>query len=196
MTDLPASALDVAGGDSCEGGAPADVDVKVARLKNVYASEGDGSISDLLQIELGGEGTTVEVDNLAEPIVFDIPFDYDPTLEADYDPGTRTETCFNRSQVLSFDCDVPTTFDCGEPRVVTLPDGSTMNATGAGLPLEITVSCPAKTAACSFWDNATTSWSSDDCAVVASTASGVTCCLLYTSPSPRDATLSRMPSSA
>ena len=151
------------------------MDVKVARLKNVYASEGDGAISDLLQIELGGEGTTVEVDNLAEPIVFDIPFEYDPTLEAGYDPGIRTGTCYNRSQVLSFDCDVPTTFDCGEPRVVTLPDGSTMNATSANLPLEITVSCPAKAAACSFWDNATRSWSSDGCAVTASTAAGVTC---------------------
>ena len=69
------------------------MDVKVARLKNVYASEGDGAISDLLQIELGGEGATVKVDNLAEPIVFDIPFDYDPTLEAGYDPGIRTGTC-------------------------------------------------------------------------------------------------------
>merc|ERR1719398_654536 len=157
VADLPTSALDAVGGGSCEGGAPADVDVKVARLKNVYASEGDGAISDLLQIELGGEGTTVKVDNLAEPIVFDIPFDYDPTLEAGYDPGIRTGTCYNRSQVLSFDCDVPTTFDCGEPRVVTLPDGSTMNATSANLPLEITVSCPAKAAACSFWDNATRS---------------------------------------
>ena len=172
VTDLPASALDAAGGGSCEGGAPADVDVKVVRLKNVYASEGDGAISDLLQIELGGEGATVKVDNLAEPIVFDIPFDYDPTLEAGYDPGIRTGTCYNRSQVLSFDCDVPTTFDCGESREVTLPDGSTMNATSANLPLEITVSCPAKTAACSFWDNG---WSSDGCSVVASTASGVTC---------------------
>ena len=178
VTDLPASALDAAGGGSCDADAteaPADVDVKVAQLKNVHASEGDGTVSDLVQIELGGEGATVKVDSLAEPIVFDIPFDDDPTLEAGYDPGTRTGTCHNRSQVLSFDCDVPTTFDCGEPRVVTLPDGSTMNATGADLPLEITVSCPARTAACSFWDNATTSWSSDGCAVVASTASGVTC---------------------
>ena len=179
MTDLPASALDAAGGGgSCDADAteaPADVDVKVAQVKNVHASEGDGTVSDLVQIELGGEGATVKVDSLAEPIVFDIPFDDDPTLEAGYDPGTRTGTCHNRSQVLTFDCDVPTTFDCGEPRVVTLPDGSTMNATRAALPLEITVSCPARTAACSFWDNATTSWSSDGCAAVASTASSVTC---------------------
>ena len=74
-----------------------------------------------MQIELGGEGATVKVDSLAEPIVFDIPFDDDPTLEAGYDPGTRTGTCYNRSQVLTFDCDVPTTFDCGEPRVVDAP---------------------------------------------------------------------------
>ena len=194
VTDLPASALDKAGGGSCDAdarrrgrsrrrlldGEPADVDVKVVRLKNVHASEGDGAVSDLLQIELGGEGVTVKVDNLAEPIVFDIPFDYDPTLEVDYDPGTRTETCFNQSQVLHFDCDVPTTFDCGESREVMLPDGSTITfeapaTSGDGIPLDVTVTCPAKTAACSFWDNATTSWSSDGCAVVASTASGVTC---------------------
>ena len=71
-------------------GEPADVDVKVAQVKNVHASEGDGAVSDLLQIELGGEGTTVKVDNLAEPVVFDIPFDYDPALEVGYDPGTGT----------------------------------------------------------------------------------------------------------
>ena len=194
VTDLPASALDEAGGGSCDAaarrrgrsrrrlldGEPADVDVKVAQLKNVHASEGDGAVSDLLQIELGGEGATVKVDNLAEPIVFDIPFDYDPTLEVDYDPGTGTETCFNQSQVLHFDCDVPTTFDCGESREVMLPDGSTITFeapvySGDGIPLDVTVTCPAKTAACSFWDNATRSWSSDGCSVVASTASGVTC---------------------
>ena len=156
------------------------MDVKVVRLKNVHASEGDGAVSDLLQIELGGEGATVKVDNLAEPIVFDIPFDYDPTLEVDYDPGTRTETCFNQSQVLRFDCDVPTTFDCGESREVMLPDGSTITfeapaTSGDGIPLDVTVTCPAKTAACSFWDDATRGWSSDGCAVAASTASGVTC---------------------
>ena len=79
VTDLPASALDaVGGGGSCDADAteaPADVDVRVAQLKNVHASEGDGAVSDLLQIELGGEGATVKVDNLTEPIVFDIPFD-------------------------------------------------------------------------------------------------------------------------
>ena len=59
MTDLPASALDVAGGGSCDAaarrrgrsrrrildGEPAAVDVKVVRLKNVHASEGDGAVS-------------------------------------------------------------------------------------------------------------------------------------------------------
>ena len=164
VTDLPASALDAAGGGSCDADAsvaPADVDVKVARLKNVHASEGDGAISDLLQIELGGEGTTVKVDNLAEPIVFDIPFDYDPALEDGYDPGTDTGLCSDQSQVLTFNCDVPTTFDCGSHVVAH--------------PLDVTVTCPAKTAACSFWDDATRGWSSDGCFVIASTASGVTC---------------------
>ena len=135
VTDLPASALDVAGGGrDAEArrrgrsrrrlldGEPAgreSTDCQTPR-------EGDGTVSDLVQIELGGEGATVKVDNLTEPIVFDIPFDDDPTLAAGYDPGTRTGTCHNRSQVLSFDCDVPTTFDCGESHEVTLPDGSTM----------------------------------------------------------------------
>merc|ERR1712138_319815 len=173
VTDLPASALDKAGGGSCDAdarrrgrsrrrlldGEPAAVDVKVVRLKNVYASEGDGTISDLLQIELGGEGTTVKVDNLAEPIVFDIPFGYDPALEVGYDPGTDTGLCSDQSQVLTFNCDVPTTFDCG----------------GAQDPRDVTVNCPTKAASCSFWDNATRSWSSDGCSVVANTASGVTC---------------------
>ena len=39
-------------------------------------------------------------------------------------------------------------------------------------------------------------WITHDLAVVAGIADRVCVCLLYTSPSPRDATLSRMPSSA
>merc|ERR1719248_20926 len=51
------------------------------------------------------------------------------------------------------------TFDCG----------------GSEDPRDVTVNCPTKAASCSFWDNATRSWSSDGCSVVVNTASGVTC---------------------
>ena len=159
MTDLPASALDEAGGGSCDADARRRGRSRRRLLERAgrrgresgpieerpYASEGDGAISDLLQIELGGEGTTVKVDNLAEPIVFDIPcLDYDPTLEAGYDPGIRTGTCWvigPRSLRLRRNLRLR-----GVSRSDT-PDGSTMNATPANLPLEITASCPAKAAA-------------------------------------------------
>ena len=91
--------------------------------------------------------------------MFDIPFGYDPALEVGYDPGTDTGVCSDQSQVLTFNCDVPTTFDCG----------------GSEEPRDVTANCPTKAASCSFWDNATRSWSSDGCSVVANTASGVTC---------------------
>jgi len=185
-TAVPAAALDAAGGGACDAastrrrlqdGAPMDVDVTVARLKNVYASA--GIVSDLVQIELGSGGTVITVEDLAEPIVFGLPFaSSDPALDASYDPGARTGTCFNRSQVLHFDCGVPTTFDCGARRNVTLPDGSSMTfeaapTTGASPALNVTVACPATRAACAFW--ADDSWSTAGCAVVAATSSEVTC---------------------
>lgn len=93
-TAVPAAALDAAldaaGGGACDAastrrrlqdGAPMDVDVTVARLKNVYASA--GIVSDLVQIELGSGGTVITVEDLAEPIVFGLPFaSSDPALDA------------------------------------------------------------------------------------------------------------------
>ena len=72
---MPSSAMDAAGGGSCDEaqrrrgrarrrlqeGDIADVDVKVAQMKNVYASDADRTNSDLVQIEMGASGKTVKV---------------------------------------------------------------------------------------------------------------------------------------
>ena len=61
----------------------ADVDVKVAQMKNVYASDADRTNSDLVQIEMGASGKTVKVEGLEEPIVLEIKLEApDPLLTA------------------------------------------------------------------------------------------------------------------
>ena len=97
VTGMPNSAMDAAGGGSCDEvqrrrgrarrrlqeGDIADVDVKVAQMKNVYASDADRTNSDLVQIEMGAGGSTVKVEGLEEPIVLEIKLEKpDPLLTA------------------------------------------------------------------------------------------------------------------
>ena len=191
---MPASAMDAAGGGSCDAaarrrgrsrrrlqaGEPADVDVKVAQLKNVYASDDDATNSDLVQIEMGGGGTTVKVDGLEEPIILVIGFEaYDRTLEPDFEKKTVTDTCLNRTQILNVNCSVPTTFNCSVPQFVETKFGNkTLLApriTGGGDPVAVSVTCPGSKPACTFWDDNSSSWGGDGCSVVNYTGYNVTC---------------------
>ena len=163
----------------------------VSEMKNSYGEPDDPSEkvkSKVVQVEMSGtdgDGRRRKLSTFddADPIFLVIQFaepDFD-LVAADDGPEYRNGTCLNTSQRLFWD-DCPggtnVTFDCSDPQVIHFPDGSngTFYAPPIGAaPLAVVATCPKRSPACTFWDEATEAWSGANCTVANATAYNVTC---------------------